>query len=71
MYGGRVIDNYDQRIVNTFMKEYFGEFIVDAFQTFYLYHDNKAQYTLIAADKKEEYLSNYNILIYFIHVYLF
>lgn len=61
MYGGRVIDNYDQRIVNTFMKEYFGEFIVDAFQTFYLYHDNKSQYTLIAADKKEEYLSNYNI----------
>lgn len=64
MYGGRVIDNYDQRIVNTFMKEYFGEFIVDIFQTFYLYHDNKVQYSLIKADTKEEFLSNSNIYIY-------
>jgi dynein heavy chain len=67
MYGGRVIDDYDQRIVNTFMKQYFGEFIVDIFQTFYLYHDDKVQYKLIAVDTKEEFLSNNNIYSRFIY----
>lgn len=57
MYGGRVIDNYDQRIVNTFMEEYFGEFITDEFQQFYFYRDKHVQYKLPEIGTKEDYLS--------------
>lgn len=58
MYGGRVIDNYDQRIVNTFMEEYFGEFMVDEFQRFYFYHDQETvSYILPDDGEKEDYLS--------------
>lgn len=57
MYGGRVIDSYDQRIVNTFMEKYFGEFVLDKFQTFYFYHDTNVQYELPTAEFKQDYLS--------------
>lgn len=57
MYGGRVIDNYDQRIVNTFMEEYFGEFLIYEFQDFYFYCDSFYEYDLPAVNTKEDYLS--------------
>jgi len=61
MYGGRVIDSYDQRIVNTFMEEYFGEFVVENFQPFYFYRDQNAHYRLPAVGTKEDYLSKIKI----------
>lgn len=68
MYGGRVIDNYDQRVVNTFMEEYFGEFLVDVFQTFYFYHDETVSYVLPDNDDKINYLSiigiRYNFFVF-------
>lgn len=57
MYGGRVIDAYDQRIVNAFMKEYFGEFIIDEFQQFYFFRDKMVDYSLPIFKTKEDYLS--------------
>jgi len=65
MYGGRVIDNYDQRIVNTFMEEYLGGFIVDEFQKFYFYRDTLFQYCLPTDGSKEDYLSLLTILIFY------
>ncbi|XP_047141246.1 dynein axonemal heavy chain 10 isoform X1 [Hydra vulgaris] len=44
MYGGRVIDNFDRRVVNTYMDEYMGDFIFDTFQPFHFYHDDKVDY---------------------------
>ncbi|PFH33986.1 dynein heavy chain family protein [Besnoitia besnoiti] len=35
MYGGRVTDDYDRRVLITYLEEYMGEFIFDAFQPFY------------------------------------
>jgi dynein heavy chain len=35
MYGGRVSDDYDRRVLQTYMHEYFGDFIFDTFQKFY------------------------------------
>lgn len=64
MYGGRVIDSYDQRIVNTFMDEYLGEFITDAFQKFFFYHDANVSYILPTDGTKEDYLSNLVFLKY-------
>lgn len=60
MYGGRVIDNYDQRIVNTFMEEYFGEFIVENFHPFFFYRDQNVQYRLPPVGGKEDYLSKHD-----------
>lgn len=59
MYGGRVIDSYDQRIVNAFMKEYFGEFIIDKFKAFYFFRDKTVDYDLPIAETKEDYLSKH------------
>jgi len=35
MYGGRVTDDFDRRILNTYLKEFMGDFIFDANQKFY------------------------------------
>ena len=35
MYGGRVTDNYDRRVMNTYLNEYMGDFIFDVNQRFY------------------------------------
>ncbi|CAF1405518.1 unnamed protein product, partial [Adineta steineri] len=39
MYGGRVIDSYDRRIIRTYMKEYFGDFVFDSVQQFHFFID--------------------------------
>ncbi|GLE04239.1 hypothetical protein PINS_up013150 [Pythium insidiosum] len=35
MYGGRVSDDYDRRILTTYLSEYMGDFLFDDFQPFY------------------------------------
>jgi len=35
MYGGRVTDNYDRRILNTYLEEYMGDFLFDENVKFY------------------------------------
>jgi len=35
MYGGRVTDGFDRRVLNTYLEEYLGPFIFDPNQTFY------------------------------------
>jgi dynein heavy chain len=37
MYGGRVIDSYDRRIIRTYMQEYFGDFVFDYVQPFHFF----------------------------------
>lgn len=44
MYGGRTIDNYDRRVLTTYMDEYFGDFLFDTFQPFRFYRDEKIEY---------------------------
>nr|CAK6928266.1 unnamed protein product [Fasciola hepatica] len=44
MYGGRTIDNYDRRVLTTYMDEYFGDFLFDTFQPFRFYRDEKVEY---------------------------
>lgn len=35
MYGGRVTDNNDRRVLNTYLQEFLGDFIFDNNQKFY------------------------------------
>jgi dynein heavy chain len=35
MYGGRVTDDFDRRVLNTYLKEYLGDFIFDSNQAYY------------------------------------
>ncbi|KAH8871924.1 Dynein heavy chain 10, axonemal [Schistosoma japonicum] len=46
MYGGRAIDEYDRRILRTYMDEYFGDFIFDTFQPFHFYSCEHFQYSI-------------------------
>nr|XP_039267660.1 dynein heavy chain 10, axonemal-like [Styela clava] len=57
MYGGRAIDNFDRRVLTTYMDEYFGDFIFDTFQPFHFYHNTEVDY-YIPEDKgnKDSYV---------------
>lgn len=35
MYGGRVTDDYDRRVLVTYLEEYMGDFLFDANNPFY------------------------------------
>ncbi|RNC31398.1 putative dynein heavy chain cytosolic, partial [Trypanosoma cruzi] len=48
MYGGRVTDSMDRRIVKTYLEEYFGDFLFDTFQPFYFYVNDEVSYCLPA-----------------------
>eukprot|EP00762_Andalucia_godoyi_P000034 ANDGO_02412.mRNA.1 Dynein-1-alpha heavy chain len=39
MYGGRVTDSYDRRILVTYLNEYMGDFLFDTFQPFHFHHN--------------------------------
>jgi dynein heavy chain len=45
MYGGRVTDGFDRRVLNTYLEEYLGPFIFDANQKFY-FSKQGADYTI-------------------------
>ena len=46
MYGGRAIDDFDRRILRTYMDEYMGDFIFDSFQPFHFYQDETVDYCI-------------------------
>lgn len=56
MYGGRVIDDYDRRIVATYMDEYMGDFLFDTFQPFHFYHDSTVDYVIPPDGIKDDYI---------------
>ncbi|GBP55419.1 Dynein heavy chain 10, axonemal [Eumeta japonica] len=56
MYGGRVIDDFDRRVVGTYMDEYMGEFLFDVFQPFHLYRDAHADYVIPPDGNRDAYI---------------
>ncbi|KAM3960300.1 LOW QUALITY PROTEIN: dynein heavy chain at 89D [Aphomia sociella] len=56
MYGGRVIDDFDRRVVKTYMEEYMGDFLFDKFQPFHFYHDTVFDYMIPPEGEREEYI---------------
>ncbi|VDL99694.1 unnamed protein product [Schistocephalus solidus] len=57
-YGGRVTDEFDRRILTTYMNEYFGDFVFDAFQPFHFYKNDKVDY-LIPNELTRDAFSSY------------
>lgn len=55
MYGGRIIDNFDRRVVNTYMDEFMGDFLFDTFQPFHFFHNKSVDYRIPDDGPKEKY----------------
>jgi len=56
MYGGRVTDDFDRRILNTYLKEYFGDFIFDKNQMFFFSQQKDFDYVIPEDMSVEKYL---------------
>ena len=54
IYGGRVTDDYDRRIVNTYLEEYFGDFLFDEHLPFAFFESDHICYNIPAAIKRED-----------------
>jgi len=54
IYGGKVIDSYDRRILLTYVDEYFGDFIYSSYQPFSFYgcKDSHKAVKYIEAERK-------------------
>eukprot|EP00210_Caulerpa_lentillifera_P005286 g5050.t1 len=46
MYGGRVSDHFDRRVLTTYLDEYLGDFIFDEFSQFSLCHEDSNGYQM-------------------------
>ncbi|XP_074640231.1 dynein axonemal heavy chain 10-like [Tubulanus polymorphus] len=55
MYGGRAIDDFDRRILRTYMDEYMGDFIFDTFQPFHFYNNEEVDYYIPEDGPRENY----------------
>jgi dynein heavy chain len=59
MYGGRVIDDFDRRIVRVYMEEYMGDFLFDTFQPFHFYHDETVDYKIPAFATRDDLIGEF------------
>ena len=57
MYGGRAIDDFDRRILRTYMDEYFGDFIFDTFQPFHFFVNDVVSYHIPQCETGDDQLS--------------
>ncbi|ELU10552.1 hypothetical protein CAPTEDRAFT_221643 [Capitella teleta] len=56
MYGGRAIDNFDRRVLNTYMDEYMGDFIFDTFQPFHFFVNEEVDYKIPEDGTRDSYV---------------
>ena len=56
MYGGRVTDDYDRRILVTYISEFMGDFLFDKNNLYYFAHTREFNYDLPAYDSIDDVL---------------
>lgn len=61
VYGGKVLDNFDRRILLAYLDEYLGDFLFDSFQRFHFYKGEAyANYAIPhAAKSKTDFLGKF------------
>eukprot|EP00958_Prasinococcus_capsulatus_P027403 scaffold5502_cov390-Prasinococcus_capsulatus_cf.AAC.6 len=62
MYGGRVSDYLDRRVLMTYLDEYFGDFLFDKFQPFYFHKSKEITYSIPAHGSRSIYVASINKL---------
>lgn len=56
MYGGRVIDSFDRRILTSYMDEYFGDFLFYTYQQFHFFNNEDVDYKIPSHGPKNIYV---------------
>eukprot|EP00955_Chlamydomonas_euryale_P094425 364857-Chlamydomonas_euryale.AAC.10 len=56
MYGGRVSDSFDRRILTTYLDEYLGDFLFDAFQPFHFYATKDVEIGVPPTGPRDSYM---------------
>eukprot|EP00842_Homolaphlyctis_polyrhiza_P003630 jgi/Hompol1/4268/HPOL_001758-RA len=56
IYGGRVTDDYDRRVLMTYLDEYLGDFLFDSFQPFYFFANSHVQYKVPMWGSRDDYI---------------
>ena len=68
MYGGRVIDSFDRRILTSYMDEYFGDFLFYTYRQFHFFRNKDVDYKIPPHGSKNIYVGQllfsllYNLL---------
>ncbi|KAJ3299892.1 Dynein heavy chain 10, axonemal [Borealophlyctis nickersoniae] len=57
IYGGRVTDDYDRRVLMTYLEEYLGDFLFDTFQPFFFFANDQVQYKVPMHGTRDDYLT--------------
>ncbi|KAJ3039942.1 Dynein heavy chain 10, axonemal [Rhizophlyctis rosea] len=57
IYGGRVTDDYDRRVLMTYLDEYLGDFLFDSFQPFFFFANSQVQYKVPMHGTRDDYLT--------------
>lgn len=56
MYGGRVIDSFDRRILTSYMDEYFGDFLFYTYRQFHFFCNKDVDYKIPPHGTKRIYV---------------
>ena len=56
IYGGRVTDEIDRRVLMTYLNEYMGDFLFDTFQRFHFFANNDVDYHIPPIGSRDQYL---------------
>jgi dynein heavy chain len=62
IYGGRVTDDYDRRVLMCYLEEYLGDFLFDSFQPFYFFANNQFQYKVPMVGSRDDYINYIDVL---------
>nr|KAJ3423035.1 Dynein heavy chain 10, axonemal [Polyrhizophydium stewartii] len=57
IYGGRVTDDYDRRVLMTYLDEYLGDFLFDSFQPFFFFSSPQVQYKVPMWGSRDDYIT--------------
>ncbi|VEL38300.1 unnamed protein product [Protopolystoma xenopodis] len=56
MYGGRAIDEFDRRILKTYVDEYFGDFLFDTVREFHFFKNAEVDYHIPSGTTRDAYI---------------